>query len=31
MTDQEPDFSPAPDNLTGTISPALPAPNKGEP
>jgi 6-phosphogluconolactonase len=31
MTDQEPDFSPAPDNLSGTISSALPAPNKGEP
>ena len=31
MTDQEPDFIPAPDNLSGTISAALPAPNKGEP
>jgi 6-phosphogluconolactonase len=31
MTDQEPDFSPAPDNLSGTVSSALPAPNKGEP
>ena len=31
MSDQEPDFSPAPDNLSGTISSALPAPNKGEP
>ncbi|MGD0248434.1 MAG: 6-phosphogluconolactonase [Candidatus Limnocylindrales bacterium] len=31
MTDQEPDFSPTPDVLSGTTSPALPAPNKGEP
>jgi 6-phosphogluconolactonase len=31
MTDQEPDFSPAPDNLSGTTASALPVPNKGEP
>ena len=31
MTDQEPDFSPAPDVPSGTTTFALPAPNKGEP
>ena len=31
MTDQEPDFSPAPDALSGTTAASLPAPNKGEP
>jgi 6-phosphogluconolactonase len=30
MTDQEPDFSPAPDTILGRISADLPAPNKGE-
>ena len=31
MTDQEPDLSPAPDDLSGTTATSLPAPNKGEP
>jgi 6-phosphogluconolactonase len=31
MTDQEPDFSPALDMLSGTTAASLPAPNRGEP
>lgn len=30
MTDQEPDFSPAPEALSGTTATGLPTPNKGE-
>jgi 6-phosphogluconolactonase len=30
MTDQEPDFSPAPEELSGTMAAGLPTPNKGE-
>jgi 6-phosphogluconolactonase len=31
MTDQEPDFAPAPDALSGISAASLPTPNKGEP